>query len=402
MKISKQKRWGAAIGLALVASTVGGFAVAAPEFSGDPTALAWYVGDEATIDDPSRTAVGLELFDAAGAEVTSGSVTAALPAFAAAGGTVRANDTHASLFVHAAQSGTAAGAWPGIQATGTDRFTGEGAVTVPAALAGRPYVRTGGGYSLADAVASFAAPGQGTFSGVYELRLRTSSATQGVTDRYASAYVKVTGDQWAVVAGPEPTTEPAVTQTTATAPTGSYYGKAFTVTATVTGAGSNGGTVAVKYGSTVLASKALDADGVIAIAVSGLKLAPGVRALTIAYGGVAGQTQPSQATRSITIVKAKSATVGKLAATTISRTSYPKITARVTASGVPAATFTGTFTVYDGTRAIKKVTLKTTNLGKLTITLPKLARGTHYIKVVYSGNSKVAQSTSPKYKLVVR
>ncbi|NYI46992.1 hypothetical protein BJ993_004072 [Nocardioides aromaticivorans] len=401
MKISKQKRWGAAVGLALVASTVGGLAVAAPEFSGDPTSLAWYTGDEATIDDPARTAVGLQLYDASGVEVTSGSVTAALPAFAAAGGTVRANDTHASLFVHAAQSGTAAGAWPGVQATGTDRFTGEGAVTAPAPLAGRPYVHTAGGYTLADAVAAFDGAGQGSFSGVYELRLRTSSATKGVTDSYASAYVKVTGDQWAVVSGPE-TNTPAVTQTAATAPGSSYYGKAFTVTATVTGAGSSGGTVAVKYGSTVLASKALDADGVIAIPVSGVKLAPGVRALTIAYGGVAGQTEPSQATRSITIVKAKSATVGKLAATTISRTSYPKITARVTATGVPAATFTGTFTVYDGSRAVKKVTLTAANLGKLTITLPKLARGTHYISVVYSGNSKVAKSTSPKYKLVVR
>lgn len=401
MKTNKL-RWSAALGLALVASALGGISVAAPSFTGDPSSLDWYVGDNATLDDPARTAVGLALYDATGTAVTSGSVGAALPAFAAAGGTVRADDTSATLFVHAAQSGTAAGAWPGVQATGTDRFTGEGAVTAPAPLAGKPYVRTAGGSTFADVVASFASSGQGTYGGVYELRLRTSSATKGVTDRYASAYVKVTGDQWAVVDGPVTTPEAVATQTAATAPTSSSYGKAFAVTATVTGAGANGGTVTVKKGSTLLATKALDADGVISLSVAGTKLAPGTHTLTVAYAGVAGKTLPSQTTRTIKVVPAKSVTTGKLAATTIRTTAYPKITAKVTASGVPAATFTGTFTVYDGSRAVKKVTLKAANLGKLVITLPKLAKGTHKIKVLYSGNSKVAKSTSPAYTLVVK
>jgi hypothetical protein len=401
MKINNRKRWGAVLGLALVASTVGGFAAAAPQFTGDPTTLDWYVADQGGVDDPARTTAGLKLYDAAGAEVTTGSVNAALPAFAAAGGTVRADDTHASLFVHAAQSGTAAGSWPGVQATGTDRFTGAGAVSAPAALAGKPYVRTAGGYRLSDVVASFASAGQGTFGGIYELRLRTSSATQGVGAAYASAFVKVTGDTWAVVAGPEPTQEPAVTQTAVTGPTSAYYGKGFSLTVTVTGSAGSGGTVTVKKGTTVLATKALDADGVIAVPVTGLKLAPGAHALTVAYGGTA-QAQASQAGRSITIVRAKSTTTGTLAAATIKASAYPKITARVTAPGVPAATFTGTFTVYDGTRAIKKVTLKATNLGKLAIVLPKRTRGTHYLKVVFSGNTKVAASTSAKYKLVVK
>lgn len=400
MKTNHTKRWSAVVALALAASGVGGLAAAAPTFTGDPTTLAWYAAGQAGVDDPARSDVPLRLYDGAGAPVTSGTVTGGLPAFAAADGTVRADDTHASLFVHAAQSGSAAGAWPGVQATGTDRYSGAGAVTAPAPLAGRPYVRTAGGYGLADLTASFAAAGQGTFGGIYELRLRTSSAAKGVADTYASAFVKVTGNDWTVVAGPE-AGGPVATQTSATAPATSSYGKAFTVRATVTGVTAAGGTVTVKKGATVLATKALDADGVIDIPVGGLALVPGTHALTIAFGGTAA-AQPSQGSRSIKVVAATSRTTGRLAATKIKKTKAPKITAQVTAPGVPAAALTGSFTVYDGSKAIKKVTLSAANGGKLTITLSKRKKGTHKIKVVFSGNAKVAASTSPVYKLVVK
>lgn len=400
MKTNKL-RWSGVLGLALVASVLGGIAVAAPSFTGDPDSLDWYVGDNASVDDPARTAAGLHLYDAAGAEVTSGSVNAPLPPFAAAGGTVRADDTFATLFVHAARSGSAAGAWPGVQATGTDKFSGEGAVSAPAALAGKPYVRTAGGSTLADAVATFPASGQGSYGGVFELRLRTSSPTKGVTDRYASAFVKVTGDQWSVVSGPVVTPPKAVTQTKAVAPAASYWGRAFAVTVTVTGAGGNGGTVVVRKGTTVLAAKALDADGVITLPVAGTRLAPGTHTLTVVYGGTA-QTLSSQTTRAIKILPAPSVTVGKLSATTITRTTYPKITARVAATGVPVAYLTGTFTVYDGAKVLKRVTLKAANAGKLTVTLPRLAKGTHKIRVLYSGNGYVTRSASPYYTLIVK
>lgn len=396
-----KKRWSAALGLALVASALGGIAVAAPSFTGDPDSLEWYVGDNASIDDPARTAVGLHLYDAAGTEVTSGSVNAALPPFAAAGGTVRADDTFATLFVHAARSGSAAGAWPGVQATGTDKFSGTGAVEAPAALAGKPYVRTAGGSNLADAVATFPASGQGTYGGVFELRLRTSSPAKGVTDRYASAFVKVTGDQWSVVSGPVVTPPKSATTTKAVAPASSYWGRAYAVTVTVTGAGANGGTVVVKKGTTVLATKTLDADGVITLPVAGTRLAPGTHTLSVTYGGTA-QTLPSQTTRAIRILQAPSVTYGKLAATTIKRTTYPKITARVAATSVPVAYLTGTFTVYDGAKIIKRVTLKAANLGKLTVTLPRLAKGTHKIRVLYSGNGYVARSASAYSTLIVK
>jgi hypothetical protein len=395
------RRWSAVVGLALVASGIGGLAAAAPSFTGDPTALDWYVGDNATVADPARSDVPLRLYDADGAVVTSGTVAGGLPAFAAADGAVRADDTHATLFVHAAQSGAAAGAWPGVQATGTDRFSGPGAVTVPAPLAGHPVVRTAGGYGLADVVASFASSGQGSFGGVYELRLRTSSAAKGVSDRYASAYVKVSGADWTVVAGPEAGVQPATTHTTGTAPATASYGRGFTVRATVTGISAAGGTVAVKKGTTTLATKALDADGIIDIPIGALALAPGTHALTVVFSGTA-QAAASQGALSVKVVAARSTTTGRLAAAKIARTKAPKITAQVTAPGVPAAAFTGSFTVYDGSKAIKKVALTAANGGRLTITLPKRKAGTHRIKVVFSGNAKVTASTSPTYKLVVK
>ena len=401
MKITHPRRWSAVVGLALVASGVGGLAVAAPSFTGDPTTLDWYVGDNATVADPARSDVPLRLYDAAGAVVTSGTVAGGLPAFAAADGTIRADDTHASLFVHAAQSGSAAGAWPGVQATGTDPFTGPGAVSVPAPLAGHPAVRTAGGYGLADVIASFAGSGQGTFGGVYELRLRTSSATKGVSDRYASAFVKVTGTDWSVVAGPEAGVEPAATHTAGTAPASTSYGKAFTIRATVTGVTGAGGTVTVKNGTTTLASKALDADGVIDIPIGGLALAPGTHALTVAFSGTA-DAAASQGSVSVKVVAAKSTTTGRLVAAKIKRTTAPKIAVQVTAPGVPTASLTGSLTVYDGSKVIKRVTLSAANRGRLTITLPKRKAGIHRIKVVFGGNPKVAASTSATVKLVVK
>ena len=99
--------------------------------------------------------MALKLYNASGAEVTSGSTTTPLAAFAAADGAVRSGDEYASLFVHLPQSSTAPGAWPGVQATGTDKFSGAGAVTAPAALSGKPYVATtAAGYTLADVAAA--------------------------------------------------------------------------------------------------------------------------------------------------------------------------------------------------------------------------------------------------------
>ena len=197
MKIRLKKTWASALGLVLAVTTIGGVALAAG-------ADDWYEGDNSSVADHDNTGVELKLYNAAGTAITSGSTTTPIAAFAAAAGTVRADDTFATLFVHLPESDTAPGAWPGVQVTGTSKFSGAGAVTAPASLAGKPYVATSAdGYTLADVAAIL--PNTETaasFAGVYELRLRTSSPADGVSTEYAAAYVKITGSTWAVTTPP--------------------------------------------------------------------------------------------------------------------------------------------------------------------------------------------------------
>jgi len=216
MKIRVNKAMLAAAGVAVAVTVAGGVAVGAG-------ADDWYSGGNATLTDPDHTGVALKLYNASGVEVTTGSVNTPIAAFAAAGGAVRAGDSFATLFVHLPESDTAPGAWPGLQVTGTDRFSGGGAVVAPAALDGKPYVRTTAeGYSLSDVTEAL--PNDETsasFAGVYELRLRTSSTAKGVSTEYAAAYVKVSGSTWTVTTAPVlgSTSGPSPTSTTTTPPT---------------------------------------------------------------------------------------------------------------------------------------------------------------------------------------
>ena len=95
--------------------------------------------DDATLPDPYNVG-SLKLYDAGGTQVASGTVTTPLGAFAAADATVRAGDEYGTLFIHLPQSSNAPGAWPGVQATGTDKFTGAGAVSAPAPVNTKPSV----------------------------------------------------------------------------------------------------------------------------------------------------------------------------------------------------------------------------------------------------------------------
>lgn len=396
MTITK-KSWAAALGLALVASATGGVALAA-EFTGDPTTLAWHTADEATVPDADRSTIPLRLYDADGVEVTSGVVSAPLPAFAAAGESLRAGDTSATLYLHAAQSGTAAGAWPGLQATGTDRYEGAGAEQAPTAVTGRPFVRTADGATFADAVATFDRGAQGTYADVYELRLRTSSPSSGVGTRYAAAYVRVAGTTWSVVASPEPVVEPTPTTTTATAPAQATYGRAFSVSAQV--ADGAGGTVEVRSGDTVLGSAALGVDGSVSIPIGARALKPGTRTLTVAYSG-SDTAAASSTTVTVRVAKASSTTTGRLSATRIKATTRAKVTVKVTAAGVPSAEITGAVTVRDGRKRLTGVTLTSAGRGSVVVTLPRLSVGSHSITVDFGGNAVVTASSGKAARLTV-
>lgn len=210
MRIRPPKATFALLGFLLVAS-VGTVAYA-------DTSLDWFDGDHPSAADPNRASTALKVYDASGAVVTGGSVNAPLGAFVAADDAVRAGDTYGSLFLHVPDAGLAQGAWTGVQSTGTTKFD----VAHPASLNGKPFVVTNSAraLTLGDFLGGYPASGStGDFKDVYELRLRTSSVQGGVSERYASAFVKVTGATWAVttapiVGGTGPTPSPTPTPTT--------------------------------------------------------------------------------------------------------------------------------------------------------------------------------------------
>lgn len=297
MKIPKKlgtvKRIGlAGLGLALAVSTVGGVALAAG-------ADDWYEGDNASVADHDNTGVALKLYNASGAEVTSGSTTAPIAAVATAAGSVRTGDTFASLFVHLPQSSTAPGAWPGVQVTGTDKFTGKPSVAT-----------TADGYTLADVAAIL--PNKETaasFAGVYELRLRTSSPSAGVSTEYAVTYVKITGSTWKITDAPVfGQAGDTATSVRATWPRKVTYGKTATVKVTVvaeTGSAKPTGTVRVVSGSKTIGRATL-AGGTATVTLAKKSLKPGTYTLLVRYDGATGMFTPSQsAAKTITVVRKK-------------------------------------------------------------------------------------------------
>jgi len=408
MTILKKKTWATALGLALAVTAAGGVALALPENPDD-----WYDGDNATVPDPNQSAVPLRLYDAAGAVVTSGSTTTPIAAFAAADAPVRAGDDHASLFVHLPETGTAPGAWPGIQVTTTDRFEGAGEVAEPGDLAGKPRVRTTapGSATLADVAAAL--PQTDTdpdYVGVYELRLRTSAASAGVSDAYAVAYLKITGNAWAVTdapplgggGGPQPAVN---TSVAATWPAKLTYGTASSVSVTVnpaSGAAKPTGVVRLVSGATTLATATLSSAGTASLAVSKTALAPGSRSLKVVYPGAAGTfNQSESAAKAFTVAKA---TPGKPTfAVTKKPTPKKKGSATVTVkvpSGLVAASGKVDLTIVKG--GVTKKAAGTLANGSVTVKLPKLPKGKWTVTVVYQGSTHYLAATSKAFILKVK
>jgi hypothetical protein len=405
MKITVKKTWVAAVGLALAVSTAGGVAIAAENPSG------WYAGGNATLADPAKTNVALKLYNAAGVEVTSGSTTTPLAAFAAAGGAVRDGDEYASLFVHLPQSTTAPGGWPGVQATGTGKFSGAGAVTAPAALSGNPYVATtAAGYTLADVVAALPNNEAGaSFAGVYELRLRTSSPTAGVSTEYAAAYLKVSGTTWTLTTSPvlgDSVARAAVATTVAvTWPSKLAYGTAVAVPVAVSpasGATKPTGAVRIVSGGKTLGTANLSASGTASITLSKTALEPGSRALQVVYSGVPDAFTGSQSAAK-TIVVAKAAP-GKPAFKVTKAPSAKKggtATVKVaTATGLAKAGGTAQLVLKKG-KTTKKVKVKI-KAGSGKVKLPKLPKGTWTATVTYAGDAHYTSAKSKTVKVKVK
>jgi hypothetical protein len=101
----------------------------------------------------------------------------------------------------------------------------------------------------------------------------------------------------------------------------------------------------------------------------------------------------------VTVDKLVSTTTATLLGTTIKKSAHGKVSVSVAGSGVSRPT--GTLTVKQGKKVLAKVKLKASSNGRKTISLPKLGKGKHKLKVVYSGSATVKGSTSKNVTLKV-
>ncbi|MFG2959810.1 Ig-like domain repeat protein [Streptomyces sp. NPDC048291] len=180
-------------------------------------------------------------------------------------------------------------------------------------------------------------------------------------------------------------------KTTATAAT-TAYGKTPKVVVTVTGSHSvkPTGKVTVKDGTTVVGTGTLDSSGKVTIGLSNhLKVA--THSLSVSYPGTS-KLNASSTTVSLKITKA-TASVSTSAPTSVSHTAKGKVTVKVTATGT---TPTGTVRIYQGSKVIATGTLSS---GKVTVTLPKLAKGKHTLHAFYVGSTTVNSKTGANFTI---
>lgn len=179
--------------------------------------------------------------------------------------------------------------------------------------------------------------------------------------------------------------------------------RAKTVVSIVVRAGSKAAvgtvSVSVKRGTTtVRAANVRLVNGAAKVTVPA-QSTPGTYVVTARYAGAAGVTASSASTR-FRVVRATSMKA-VIAPRSVTSTVKAKVKVSVTAS--PKATVTGKVTVkvYKGS---KLVAVKTASLSRsaVTVTLPKLTKGTYTVKASYAGSSTAAPANSKVVTFKVR
>jgi len=151
------------------------------------------------------------------------------------------------------------------------------------------------------------------------------------------------------------------------------------------------------------------------------KLAGGSYPVTVAYLGDKG-VEPSSADSVATLavtktpaaltatvgtvkvkVAAKAKTAPKAKTARIAAGKRAQVKVNVAASGVDLPTGTVKAVVYKGAKKYKsvKVTLRSSQKGAVTVSLPKLAKGTYTLTIAYAGNTSVAKKSAKLFKLKV-
>ena len=172
------------------------------------------------------------------------------------------------------------------------------------------------------------------------------------------------------------------------------FGASVTATATITSNNNGGGSVTFLNGSK---------------AISTVKVAPGANkaSVTVKPTSLTGYSLKAEFTPNLSGVAEADSTVVKVAvkaasssvkatAASVKAKVAPKVVVTVSAAGT---TPTGNVTIKEGTKTLKaKVALKD---GKVTVTLPKLKKGTHKLVVTYNGSATVEASKSSTISLKI-
>lgn len=183
--------------------------------------------------------------------------------------------------------------------------------------------------------------------------------------------------------------------TTATVPASKHVGEAFTVPATVTGAGSTPtGTVTLKEGSTVIDTQTL-ASGAATLNVSGSALAGGSHSLTVVYGGSDLFEGSSSVAASVTITRDSSSVDANVPTSAFAGVTF-NVPTTVSATGT---TPTGTVTLKEGTTVLDT---KELSGGAATLVAPAtLAAGSHDLTVSYGGSTTLEPSDAAAQAVTV-
>lgn len=153
------------------------------------------------------------------------------------------------------------------------------------------------------------------------------------------------------------------------------------------------GLVELRRGSTTLASGQTDENGVATIAIAGTQWVAGSNLIRAAFVGTPAASSEGV---DVAVTKASSSVTTSLP-TSVRYTSRATIGITVKVAGVPKPT--GQLRIYDGSKKIVYAVLASSANGKRSIVLPRLSKGYHNIKVVYSGNSVISPKTSRVRKI---
>lgn len=178
------------------------------------------------------------------------------------------------------------------------------------------------------------------------------------------------------------------------------YGASTTASVTVTAAGASpGGTVKVTVAGKKITGTLTGGKATVALPKG---LTPGSYPVIASFSGSDGIAGSVSATN-VKVAKATPKISTKLSKSTIKKSQRAKL--RITAT-LPSATAglhpTGQLVIRDGGKIIAIKTLKPTAKGKVTVTLPQLAKGKHFIKVTLTGNSLQTTKSTGYRNLQVR